>query len=649
MHWWTWCDEAFAEARERGCLVLLSSGYSTCHWCHVMAHESFDDPTIAQVLNDSFVCIKLDREEHPAIDAAYMSFVQATTGSGGWPMTVWMTPDGAPLLGGTYFPPEDRGGRPGLVRVATHIADSWRDDRENAEAHANQTLQKLQAHAREIQPATSVDCTSLTVSLVADAQMSFDSMHAGFGAAPKFPRPAYLDALLQTSAAPLAHDTLREMARGGIYDQLEGGFHRYSVDREWHVPHFEKMLYDQAQLIGSYSEAARQTQEPLFLKTLEGIVTWTMQNLRDGKTGAFFAAEDADSKPAPDSPSSIEGAYWVWTGEELGEILEPRDLQIFAAHYDVRAEGNVPPSSDPHGDLVGKNVLRVVTPIPELASDFDLPEQEVSASLEHAQNLLRHHRRQRPAPHRDRKLIVAWNAMLAKSLARAGWTHDRPEWIETALEIGHAIKSVLRGAELPRLLTEGSPAGSALDYAATVAACIELSAHDSSTPWIALATQLQQEMETRFRHVGHALYESTATIAGSPVLSIIEDYDAAEPAPVNLAALNLLQLSDLTGERDFAQRAGEIISADSAFFQNPGGMPLRWLALHYRELGSPTVNIGTDPTLHAGLKSQLPSLIPIVSSTADLSICRDGVCGLPIKTAKDLGAALNPFVSLERD
>ena len=370
VEWFPWGKEAFEKARREDKPIFLSIGYSTCHWCHVMAHESFEDAGTAEIMNREFVNIKVDREERPDVDRVYMTFVQATTGGGGWPMSVWLTPQLAPFVGGTYFPPEDRFGHPAFKRVLQRIAEAWKNDRAKISTQGANIVDALREAAKDQTSAGKIDAIVLESAYQQFAQ-SFDGHEGGFGGAPKFPRPVTLNFLTRFHARNSDSDsgqhalemvllTLRKMAAGGIHDHIGGGFHRYSVDAYWHVPHFEKMLYDQAQLASAYLDAFQITGEAKFAATARDILDYVRRDMTSTE-GGFYSAEDADSPVAagigePGYGKNTEGAFYVWTKQEIDDALG-EDAPIFSFHYGVEEKGNAPAGTDPHGEFVGKSIL----------------------------------------------------------------------------------------------------------------------------------------------------------------------------------------------------------------------------------------------------------------------------------------------------
>ncbi|MDQ6861161.1 MAG: thioredoxin domain-containing protein [Verrucomicrobiota bacterium] len=356
--WMPWGDEAFAKARAENKPIFLSVGYSTCHWCHVMAHESFEDNATAEIMNREFVNVKVDREERPDVDRVYMTFVQATTGHGGWPMSVWLTPELKPFVGGTYFPPEDRYGQPGFKRVLQQIAAAWKQNSAKIAEQGTRVIEVLR-EAASSSAAASIDA-SVIEAAYREIARTYDAHEGGFGGAPKFPRPVTLNFLLRVyardrdgvagkTALEMVLFTLRKMAAGGMHDHLGGGFSRYSVDAFWHVPHFEKMLYDQAQLALAYIDAFQITHDPHFENVARDVLDYVRRDMT-APEGGFYSAEDADSIIEHGKPEHAEGAFYVWTKDEINRLLGA-SAEIFNYHYGVEANGNAPSGADPHGEF----------------------------------------------------------------------------------------------------------------------------------------------------------------------------------------------------------------------------------------------------------------------------------------------------------
>ncbi len=445
--WYPWGPEALALARTETKPIFLSVGYSTCHWCHVMEHESFEHAEIAALLNAHFVAVKVDREERPDIDRVYMLFVQATTGQGGWPMSVFLTPDLEPFYGGTYFPPTARFGRPGFLEVLQQISRTWREERGKVVASAATLTARLREATRPEPPPDGgvhiAPPAALDEALALYVQ-AYDGRFGGFGTAPKFPRPSELLLLLRHHALSgnpegleMALETLRAMSTGGLRDHVGGGFHRYSVDASWRVPHFEKMLYDQAQLAIALLEASQASGDPFYASVAEDTLAYVARELT-GPEGGFCSAEDADSVPADETdalhPRRLEGAYYLWSLEEIADAVGERLAPLVIARFGLRAEGN---AHDPHGDFRGRNVLHVARDLEDLAASLGRPIDEVIRDLRAARQRLHTHRSERPRPRLDDKVLTAWNGLMIAAFARAArqlrsQSLQAPLWLRTA-------------------------------------------------------------------------------------------------------------------------------------------------------------------------------------------------------------------------
>src|SRR4026208_1679593 len=442
--WFPGGDEAFSKARADDKPIFLSIGYSTCHWCHVMEHESFERAATAAVLNEQFVAIKVDREERPDVDRVYMTFVQATTGSGGWPMSVWLTPDLKPFVGGTYFPPEERYGQPAFKKVLERIATAWKEDHDKIVEQGSKIVEALRESQSAAPGEGKIDDSVLNAAY-RQIDRSYDPKEGGFGNAPKFPRPDTLNFLTRFYARdPSSNDgkhaldialfTLRKMAAGGMHDHVGGGFHRYSVDRYWHVPHFEKMLYDQAQLAIAYLDAFQITQDKQYESVARDLLDYVARAMTS-KEGGFFSAEDADSPVAAGADrghaETKEGAFYIWTKKEIDDVLG--DIaEIFAFHYGVQPHGNAPEGSDPQDEFRGKNILIERHTIAETAKHFGKTEGEIRKLLAQGREKLFSIRKQRPRPHLDDKIIAAWNGLMISAYARAAQVLENPRYLEIA-------------------------------------------------------------------------------------------------------------------------------------------------------------------------------------------------------------------------
>jgi uncharacterized protein len=623
--WYPWGEEAFAKARRENKPIFLSVGYSTCHWCHVMAHESFESEEVAAIMNREFVNIKVDREERPDVDRVYMTFVQATTGGGGWPMSVWLTPDLKPFVGGTYFPPEDRYGQPGFKKVLERIAAAWKENHDKIVEQGG----KIVAALRESQSAAGIE-GKLDAAILGTAyqqiERSYDPKEGGFGTVPKFPRPVTLNFLTRfyardpksesgKQALKMTLFTLRKMAAGGMHDHIGGGFHRYSVDRYWHVPHFEKMLYDQAQLAVAYLDAFQILGDP-HLNPQVGIATREECREADAKApvrvefesvardildyvardmtskeGGFFSAEDADSPAGaaagdPGHGKNTEGAFYVWTKKEIDAALGDA-AEIFDFHYGVQSHGNAPEGSDPQDEFRGKNILIERHTIAETANHFKKSEDDVRQSLSRSREKLFSIRVKRPRPHLDDKIIAAWNGLMISAYARAAQILDDPRFLESATCAANFVRGHLWDAAKKTLYRSyrdgrGEVEGFADDYAFVIQGLLDLYEASFDIEWLKFAMQLQQTQDRLFLDEKNGGYFSTSGKDESVFLRMKDDNDSAEPAASSVAALNLLRLSQFRDDKQMAERARKTIDALATTLSHfPSAMPQMLVAVDY--------------------------------------------------------------------
>jgi len=586
VEWYPWGEEAFARALEEQKPIFLSIGYSTCHWCHVMAHESFENPEIAALMNEHFINVKLDREERPDVDRLYMAYVQGLTGSGGWPMSVWLTPELKPFFGGTYFPPENRHGRAGFPSVLMQLSQLWEQSRERIEQEATRSLEALQASA-QFDVATAANLEVPLARATEYFLRIYDEEWGGFGSAPKFPRPSVLYFLLRQARSESSTSnqevlrsvlgTLDRMAAGGIHDHLGGGFHRYSVDREWHVPHFEKMLYDQAQLAIAYLEAWQMTGEKRHAEVVRDILSYVKREMTS-PDGGFYSAEDADSLIKQGSTEHAEGAFFVWTKEEIEAALPSEEAALFCEHYGVRPEGNVNPSSDPHGELTGKNVLMIMEQQGVISEDE-------GESLTRSQKILLEVRSRRPRPHLDDKILCAWNGLMISAFARAGAALAEVKYLEAAVNAAEFIKAHLtdpRTGELRRSWREGRvlEAGFAEDYAFLIQGLLDLYEATFEIVWLQWTVDLQGIMDRLFWDEAGGGYFSSAEGDPHLLVRMKEDYDGAEPSANSVAALNLLRFSRMIGDDDAAKKVERIFALSSRTLDGmPAAVPQLLVAL----------------------------------------------------------------------
>ncbi len=528
--WWEWGDEAFAEAKRRDVPVLLSVGYSACHWCHVMAHESFEDPETAAAMNEMFVNIKVDREERPDVDSVYMEAVQSMTGQGGWPMTVWLTPDGAPFFAGTYFPPQDRHGLPSFRRVLTAMSEAWRSQRPEVKDQAARLLEAITKSIPRSEGAIDDQVISAAVDRLEDL---FDPRFGGFGGAPKFPQQPVLDFLLRArgldqSINAMLTTTLEAMARGGIHDQLGGGFARYSVDERWLVPHFEKMLYDNAQLARIYLWAGVELDRADFNKVARTTVDYLLNDLRHPE-GGFFSAEDADSE-------GVEGKFYVWTPGEIEQAVGASDAATVASVYGVTEEGN----------FDGANILWRATTEP--------------AGFERIRRKLLDHRATRVRPGLDDKVIASWNGLTILALAESGAVLGEQRYLDAAIAAASFLEAnlVVEGA-LMRSWREGtvSVPGFLDDHAALAMGLFRLYSATGDTRWYRWGSTLVDEILDRFSDPDGGFFD-TASDAERLVKRPKDPGDNPLPSGNALAAEALLMRSLFTGnggDRETAERA----------------------------------------------------------------------------------------------
>ena len=573
--WYPWGEEAFEKAHRENKPIFLSIGYSTCHWCHVMARESFENEGTAAIMNRDFVNIKVDREERPDVDRVYMTFVQATTGGGGWPMSVWLTPDLKPFIGGTYFPPEDRYGQPAFRKVLERIATAWRQNHEKIAESGSKIVEAL----RESQSSAADATAKIDVGAFEDAyrqlDRSFDPREGGFSMAPKFPRPVVLNFLTRLYARdPKSEDgkhalemglfTLRKIAAGGMHDHLGGGFHRYSVDRYWHMPHFEKMLYDQAQLAVAYLDAFQITQDRQYADVARDILNYVAHDM-SSKDGGFFSAEDADSLFEHGRPEHGEGAFYVWTEKQVDSALGD-DSALFKYHYGVQPHGNAPEGSDPQDEFRGRNILIQRHTVAETAGHFKKSEDQVRLSLARSCENLLSIRNQRPRPHLDDKIISAWNGLMISAYARGAQVLDDPRYLEAAMRAMKFVRSNLydeTGKVLYRNYREGRSAveGFADDYTFVIQGLLDLYEASFDVEWLKFALELQATQDRLFFDEKSGGYFSTSGKDKSVVLRMKDDNDSAEPAASSVAALNLLRLAQFRNDREFEAHGRKTLDA----------------------------------------------------------------------------------------
>jgi hypothetical protein len=538
-----------------------------------MAHESFENPEIAEILNRQFVSIKVDREERPDIDHVYMTFVQATTGSGGWPMSVWLTPDLKPFFGGTYFPPRAAWGRAGFPELLTEIARVWKTERSNVLASAATIVERLDA-SQAVELGAQVPPVEMLAQGVRQFAGAFDQRRGGFGDAPKFPRTSELYFLLREhartnddSARHMALNTLHAMAVGGMRDHIGGGFHRYSVDADWRVPHFEKMLYDQAQLALAYLEAVQDSGDEFFGQVAEDTLQYVRREMTD-PAGGFYSAEDADSVPAEEAADphahKKEGAFYLWREEELVGLLGA-DAEVARQRFGIQSNGNAP--HDPQGEFIGKNLLYVARSIDDIAQNLGRTSDDVAETLARVRLAMFDTRMRRPRPHLDDKVLTAWNGLMIAAFARGarvlpdngGMASGAAAHLIAAQNAAHFVRKTLWNAETGTLLRryrDGHAAihGYAEDYAFLIWGLLELFQSDADAEWLEWALTLQTRQDELFWDAESGGWFSTTGQDASVLLRMKEDYDGAEPSATSVSVFNLLTMVHLTGDPTFANR-----------------------------------------------------------------------------------------------
>jgi uncharacterized protein YyaL (SSP411 family) len=545
--WYEWSAEAFDVARQEDKPIFLSIGYSTCHWCHVMAHESFEDPEVARLLNEAFVCIKVDREERPDIDHLYMAVCQMLIGHGGWPLTIVMTPDKEPFFAGTYFPREGRYGRMGMLDLIPRLSEVWKNDRAQVARSTDAVLQALR-QSRDQNSGDQLGEQTLQAAFE-QARSRFDPEHGGFGSRPKFPTPHQFLFLLrywyrtrEPAAMEMVEQTLSAMRLGGIYDHVGFGFHRYSTDEQWLVPHFEKMLYDQAMLTMAYTETYLATGKETHARTVEEIITYVLRDMT-APEGGFYSAEDADSE-------GEEGKFYLWTEDEIRQVLTPEDAGFVTSRLNTGPTGNFHEEST--GMSTGTNILH-------LASPLDDPEHR---RWERLRPQLFEHREKRIHPHKDDKILTDWNGLMIAALARAGQALGRPDYITAAEKAARFILSNLRndqGALFHRYRAGHAGITAHIDdYAFTVWGLLDLYEATFNTTYLQIALELNNTMLDKFWDDQTGGLFFTPDDGEALLVRSKEIYDGAVPSGNSVAALNLLRLGRITSNPALEARAAAI-------------------------------------------------------------------------------------------
>ena len=656
-----------------------------------MAHESFEDQATAAIMNREFVNIKVDREERPDVDRVYMMFVQATTGGGGWPMSVWLTPDLKPFVGGTYFPPEDRYGQPAFKKVLERIAAAWKENHEKITEQG----EKIVAAIRESQASQTATQGKIDDHVFQEAfeqlNRSYDPREGGFSVAPKFPRPVTLNFLTRfyarnpknnpgKQALEMVLFTLRKMAAGGMHDHVGGGFHRYSVDRYWHVPHFEKMLYDQAQLASAYLDACQITQDRQYAMVARDVLDYVLRDITSSD-GGFFSAEDADSpvlNGTADSGHSKtkEGAFYVWTEREIDHALGD-DAEIFKYFYGVQPHGNAPEGSDPQDEFRGKNILIERHTVTETARHFEKSEDDIGQSVARSREKLLSIRGKRPRPHLDDKIIAAWNGLMISAYARGAQVLEERRYLESATRAATFLRASLYDGKkklLYRSYRNGRSGieGFADDYAFVIQGMLDLYEASFDIEWLKFAAELQETQDRLFFDEKGGGYFGTSGKDKSVVLRMKDDNDSAEPAASSVSALNLLRLAQMKSHDEWRGRGQKTIEAFSPTLSHfASAMPQMLVALDF-SLGKPrqiviagqienpktrdlinerqrhflTATIllladGAEGQEYLGEKNEAIRAMRPMDGKPAAYVCEDFICKAPVTDAKALAALLS--------
>jgi uncharacterized protein YyaL (SSP411 family) len=592
--WYPWGPEALERSKKEEKPIFLSIGYSACHWCHVMEHESFENAAIAKLMNDNFVCIKVDREERPDLDQIYMTAVQLMTGRGGWPMSVFLTPDLRPFYGGTYWPPTQRQGMPGFDQILLAVADAWTNRRDKALEQAGTLTEHLQALATP-EPKAGDLSTEFLKSASTALERSFDHHHGGFGGAPKFPHPMDLQLLLRVwkrenkasdGLLKIVSLTLEKMAGGGMYDQLGGGFHRYSVDERWLVPHFEKMLYDNALLAESYLEAYQVTSNEDYARVVRETCDYVLREMTD-PAGGFYSTQDADSE-------GEEGKFFVWTPTEVEVVLGAEKTETFCRVYDVTEEGN----------FEKRNILNLPKSIATLAKMLGRDETELRTELSASRAALFAARSKRIAPHRDDKVLVAWNGLMIDAFAQAAGVLGEPRYQQAATAAANFILTQLRDDSGRLLHTwRGGKAKLAAyldDYTCLINALISLYELDFNEHWIDEAVRLADIVLAKFGDGERGGFFFTADDHEALISRQKDLFDNATPSGNAMAATAFVRLGKLTGRENYLTAAEKTIrSATGLMQQSPTAAGQMLIALDMLLGPTPEIVILGDPTTAA--------------------------------------------------
>jgi uncharacterized protein len=665
VNWYPWGDEAFETARKKGLPILLSIGYSTCHWCHVMEEESFEDIEIATYINENYIAIKVDREERPDIDAIYMSAVQAITGRGGWPMTVWLTPDRKPFYGGTYFPARDGdwGISMGFLTILHKIKEYYNNNPKQIKQAGIDITNVIQKNLSPAKGGQAPSQQAFKIS-IQHLKNSYDKINGGIAGAPKFPSTMPIRLLFRLyyntgdkALLEMTEQTLIKMAQGGIYDHVGGGFHRYSTDDKWLVPHFEKMLYDNALLVMAYLDGFQITGNTLFKQIVDETLLYMQRDMTESD-GGFFSATDADSLTS--EGKNDEGYYFTWTPSELANILGKEDADVVTQYFEVTKSGN----------FEGRNILNIKTSLKIAAQNRKISEEALFNTISNAKSKLYKERNKRPAPLRDEKILTSWNGLMISAFARSGLIFQNQDYIDTAKEAAHFIlKNLYKNKRLFRSYKDGKANHKAYldDYAFFTAALLDLFEADPDPLWIATAIELDHTLSDLYEDKTEGGFFMTANDHENLIAREKPGIDGALPSGNAIAAMNLFRLAKFTSNNTYTKRGKKTLEAFSAIFEsNPAILSEMMLALDF-SLATPKEIVIVSPKnmvqdnellLRAFRKTYLPNrilvqvkeedqadklseFIPLIKGKTALNnktvayVCELGICYRPSLTAKE--------------
>jgi len=672
--WYPWGEEAFEKARRENKPILLSIGYSTCHWCHVMEHESFEDEEVAKLMNETFVSIKVDREERPDIDNIYMTVCQLMSKGGcGWPLNIIMTPDKKPFFAATYIPKESRYGRLGMMEFVPKVKEAWEKDKENILNSAEAVTEAVKKATDVSQNTQAVELSTKTLNTGYNQLLrNFDEENGGFGKSPKFPTPhnhlfllRYWKRTNDQQALDMVEKTLQEMRLGGVYDHVGFGFHRYSTDPNWLLPHFEKMLYDQAMLVMAYTEAFQATGKKEYETTAREVLTYVLRDMTSPE-GGFYSAEDADSE-------GEEGKFYVWTEEELKETLGDKNAELIITTFNTSKSGNF--TEEAGGHKTGANILHLKKPFSEIAPSYDISEKEFTDKVEKARITLFNEREKRIHPYKDDKILTDWNGLMIAAFSMAGRTFNEPKYTKAASKATDFILSEMRddNGNLLHRYRQGKAGirANVDDYAFFIWGLLELYESTFDIKYLKTALSLQNELDKGFWDDKNGGYYFTANDAEKLISRQKEIYDGAIPSGISVAGLNLLKLARITGNIEYEKQASQLGDAFSETIESgPMAYTLFMMGLDFGLgpsyevviVGDPEAE-GTKAMIDAVRKNYNPSKVVLTKTTdsdeiteiagftksqfsidgkATAYVCLNQICNLPTTEVNKMLELLSP-------